>query len=95
VLHKVPTGTSKVPSTSIGIGQTQAIVVTRNGAVAWIVENEFPRSLGPVEYQVHAVDKTGSRVLASGTDVDPRSLVLKGSTMYWKQARRRFSGTLH
>jgi hypothetical protein len=92
VLREVPTGTPKSPHPGlVGAGSTTAIVVTSDAAVAWIVESEFK----PQEYQVHAVDKSGSRLLASGPGVGPSSLALAGSTLYWTQACRPFSAPLN
>jgi hypothetical protein len=91
VMHKLPTGTPVTPRPSwVGIGPTTALVVKGDGAVAWIVETGYP-----TEYQVHAVDKTGSRVLASGADIDPSSLALAGHTLYWTQGGQPFSASLN
>jgi hypothetical protein len=91
VIRKLPTGTPVTPKPSwVGIGLTTAIVVKSDGAVAWIVETGFP-----TEYQVHAVDKSGSRVLASGADIGPSSLALAGNTLYWTQGGQPFSASLH
>jgi hypothetical protein len=46
-------------------------------------------------YQVHAADTTGSRLLASGANIDPTSLALAGRTIYWMQGGRSFSATLN
>jgi hypothetical protein len=86
VLRSVPTGTSTNPMVR-GAGPTTAIAVKKDGAVAWIVE----ASHEPNRYEVHAVDKSGSRLLASGADVDPSSLALAGSTLYWTQGGKAFS----
>jgi hypothetical protein len=89
VLHDVPTGTSNPPyPTLVGDGPTTAIVVKSDGAVAWIVENLL-------KYEVHALDKTGNRVLASGSDIEPHSLALAGSTLYWMQGGKPMSAVLH
>jgi hypothetical protein len=93
VVRKLPTGTPTKPPTSplsAGIGPTTAIVVKPDGAVAWIVETGYPS-----EYQVHAVDSSGSRTLASGTDIDPSSLALAGSTLYWMQNGQAMSAPLN
>ncbi len=71
-------------------GPVSAIVVKQDGAVAWISE---PLAGGPI--QVHAVDRTGSRLLASSEIVEPKSLVLVGSTLYWAEAGKRRSTVLH
>jgi hypothetical protein len=70
-------------------GPVSAIVVKQDGAVAWISE---PLAGGPI--QVHAVDRTGSRLLASSEIVEPKSLVLVGSTLYWAEAGIRKSVAL-
>lgn len=91
VLHRVLTGTSPTPNpNNKGIGSVVAFVVKRDGAVAWMLEVGHP----PFEYQVHAVDKHGSRVLASGPDIDPSSLKLTGSTLSWTQNGQPFTGSL-
>ena len=69
VIHKVPTGTPTPPNPHFaGTGPTTAIVVKNDGAVAWIAR----ASEGG--YQVHALDKTGGRLLASGADIEPYAL---------------------
>lgn len=94
VLHKLPTGTPNPPSAQlVGDGYAVAIVVKSDGAVAWIVRTRIEPQ--PNEYQVRAVDKSGSRLLASGTAIDPSSLALAGSTLYWTQGGRPFSAFLN
>jgi hypothetical protein len=98
VLHEVPTGTPLTPNPdpmSVGLGPAVAIVVKGDGAVAWIVRDREETKGGPGYYQVHAVDKTGSRVLAAGTDIDPSSLALAGSTLYWTQGGQPASASLN
>jgi hypothetical protein len=91
VIREIPTGTPAPPITdTIGAGPTTAIVVKPDGAVAWIVETGYP-----TEYQVHAVDSSGSRTLASGANVDPSSLALAGSTLYWTQNGQAMSAPLN
>jgi hypothetical protein len=92
ILHEVPTGTPSQPHPGdIGVGPAVAIVVKRDGAVAWIVESGFM----PSEYQVHAVDKTGSRLLASDTNIAPSSLKLTGSKLQWTQGGTQASTVLN
>lgn len=92
VVHRVPTGTSAIPTPRyVGLGSAVAIVVKNDGSVAWIVETGYPIA----EYQVHAVDKSGGRVLASGTNIDSHSLALAGGTLYWTQGGKPFSTTLN
>jgi len=94
VLYEVPTNeaaanSSLLRSESDGRGPAVSVVLKTDGSVAWINEfglvvNKFG-TVHPMEYEVHAVDKNGSRVLGSGTNVDPHSLALAGSTLYWTQ----------
>jgi hypothetical protein len=73
-----------------GIGPITSLVVKPDAAVAWIVNTDEENG----GYQVHAADKTGPRVLATGADIAPGSLALAGSTLYWTQGGRPFSGVL-
>ena len=63
LLHRVPTGTSAPTGPA-----AKAIVVKSDGAVAWIVDTAGG-------YQVRAVDRTGSHVVAIGSDIAPGSLI--------------------
>lgn len=91
-LHVVPTGTPMLTEPPyVGVGSATTIVVKTNGSLAWIVKT----IRGPTEYQVHAIDERGSHLLASGTSIEPFSLALAGSTLYWTQARTPFSATLN
>ncbi len=91
VLHREATGMPSAPSSeNVGVGATVAIVVKSDGAVAWTNEDESRTS-----YQVHAVDESGSRLLASGGDIDPHSLALAGSTLYWTQGGQPYSAPLN
>jgi hypothetical protein len=96
-LRKEPTG---VPATLgsepefeaiAGIGHTTSIAVKSDGSVAWIVNPNEASG----HYQVHAADTAGSRMLASGADIDPTSLALAGSTLYWTQGGRPQSALLN
>jgi hypothetical protein len=89
VEHEVPTGTQATPNPHhVGVGPVTAIVVKADGAVAWIAEGED----GP---EVHALDKTGSRVLATGEDIKPHALGLKGSELYWSQGGKWMTASLN
>jgi hypothetical protein len=92
VLHKVITETLRPEaiSVSVAVGPLVALVVKSDGAVAWIVETGFPK-----EYRVYAIDESGTRSLASGADIDPTSLALAGSTLYWTQGGKPASATLN
>jgi hypothetical protein len=94
-LRDEPTGKAKSPGgepeLEFGIGHTATIVVKTNGSVAWILETSAQED----RYQVHAADTTGSRLVASGPDIDPSSLALAGSTLYWTQGGKPSSATLN
>ncbi|HEY3760058.1 MAG TPA: hypothetical protein VGL37_09865 [Solirubrobacteraceae bacterium] len=91
VVREVPTGTPATPNKSVvGIGPTTSILVKDDGAVAWIVETGFPTT-----YQVHAIDSNGSRVVASGSDIDPSSLALAANTIYWTAGSTAMSAPLN
>jgi hypothetical protein len=96
VLHRVPTGTPAKPQPpDVGIGRTTSIVVNGDGAVAWIVatgEEVAGKDVG--SYQLRVLDKSGGRVLAVGPEVDPHSLALAGSTLYWTQGGKPESASL-
>jgi DNA-binding beta-propeller fold protein YncE len=96
-LHRLPTGTPTTPPENgdVGVGPATGIVVKSDGAVAWIVDAGRNSVLnGPLIYEVHAVDRTGSRVLASGSEIDPSSLALAGSRLYWMQGGKPMSAVL-
>jgi hypothetical protein len=95
VLHRVPTGTAQLPRPQVvGDGGVVAIVAKADGAVAWIVQTFYSSNSAPSEYEVHAVDKTGNRLLASGAQINSHSLALAGSTLYWTQGGKPMSATL-
>lgn len=114
VLHEVPTGTLLKPEPRhVGVGPVVALVLKSDGSVAWIAE-DYERSsklygAGAPYFDVCATDKTGARLLASGTDIDPSSLSLSvgsfgvggirrpivGSTVYWTQGGRTESAVLN
>jgi hypothetical protein len=89
LLHRMPNGSPGKPG-DIGLGETTAIVVKGDGSVAWIVR--AGAALGGI--QVRSVDKTGSHVLAVSPEVDPDSLALAGSTLYWTQGGKSMSAKL-
>jgi hypothetical protein len=96
VLHKLEVGTP--PAIETGDGYATAIVVKSDGSVAWIVGHNFVpvESPGPPPvYEVEAIDQTGRRLLAAGTEISPRSLALVGSTLYWTQGGKPYSAALN
>jgi hypothetical protein len=105
VLRREPTGGSKLtpsihnynvpePGDYVGVGPALDVVVKGDGSVAWIVHNHLS-SLVPPKYEVHVVDRLGSRIVASNPDIGPSSLALAGSTLYWTQDGKPFSALLN
>jgi hypothetical protein len=91
VLHRVPTGTAPANPFVVGVGPAVSIVVKIDGAVAWVAK--APPSEGT--YQLHVLDKTGTRLLASGTDIAPSSLAIAGSRLYWMDGANPDSAPLN
>jgi hypothetical protein len=88
----------RLPSDVLGpdrAGPVMMIVVKSNGSVAWIVQDSGATTSQPAEYEVHAADASGERVLASGAGIDPSSLALAGSTVYWTQEGHPASAPLN
>lgn len=113
VLHDVPTGTPLKPEPRyVGVGNVVALLVKSDGSVAWVADDyersSVPSGTGVPFFDVYAVDRAGTRLLASGRNVDPSSLALSvggtnigyhseavaGSTLYWTQGGQVFSTTL-
>jgi hypothetical protein len=90
ILHRTPTGAQNRPK-FVGDGPTTAIVVKADGAVAWITDTVQSEN----RYQVHALDNTGERTLAVGSSIDPNSLALASSTLYWTQGMKPESAVLN
>jgi hypothetical protein len=84
-----PRGTATEPVEHVtGDGYVLDLVLRRDGAVAWINEG------GRGQYEVHAADRSGERMLASGTSIDPKSLKLGAGKLYWAQGAKPFSASL-
>jgi hypothetical protein len=115
VLRRLPTGVPLMPKPGyVGVGNVVALVVKSDGSVAWIAD-DYERSSGTATasefsyFDVWATDKSGSRLLASGSDIDPSSLALSvggtnigyysrtlaGNTLSWTQGGKPFSATLN
>jgi hypothetical protein len=95
VLRRLRTNTPGPVNT---LGSVEALVLKSNGAVAWVAQAHLPTAIpnGPREYEVYAADATGeSRLLASGSGIEPASLALAGSTVYWTQQGHAVSAPLN
>jgi hypothetical protein len=101
VLHRVPNGTPPTPEPGVvGIDNIVSLVLKSDGAVTWIAEDgntispSNPSASVPA-YEVEAVDASGTRLLASGAEIDPHSLRLAGNTAYWTQDGKTMSTKLN
>jgi hypothetical protein len=95
VLRRLRTNTPGPLNTA---GALETLVLKSDGAVAWVAQAHLPTAVpnGPREYEVYAADATGeSRLLASGSGIEPASLALAGSTVYWIQGGRPVSASLN
>jgi hypothetical protein len=111
VLHDVPTGAALKPKPgSVGVGNIVALVLKSDGSVAWIAKDTERSATAKATYfDVYATDKSGTRLLAFGTNIDPSSLALSigathlgyypdalaGGTLFWTQGGQSFSTTLN
>jgi hypothetical protein len=119
MLHKVPTGAPLKPGPGYaGVGNLVALVLKSDGSVAWVAEDYERTAAGPPVgqegtrlsyFDVYACDKSGTRLLAAGTNVDPSSLALStgatgisgypssiaGSTVSWTQGGVSASAVLN
>ena len=87
----MPTGVTSPPHQHfVGDGSVTAIQVKSDGAVAWILDTVQSTN----RYQIHALDATGERVLAVGSNIAPISLALTGSTLFWTQGGKSMPAML-
>lgn len=101
LIRHIPTGTPITKERYFtGVGTVVSIVLKNNGSVAWLAK-DFDRSrpegaLGPEIsfYDIYAAEGATTRLLASGTNINPSSLALAGSTVYWTQAGKPASAQL-
>lgn len=96
VMRKLHTGGPPRGLCWICDGVAVALVLKENGSLAWLTED------GRFDYstELHAVDRTGSRILAygtkfEGTEIDGRSLVVDKNTLHWTQGGKPMSAPLN
>jgi hypothetical protein len=95
MVHALPTGTADPRMRNlVGNGPTTQIVVKADGAVAWVVQT-VGESGQPATYEVHAADRDGARLVASGPDIAPHSLASAKDTLYWTQGGKPASAKLN
>jgi hypothetical protein len=92
VLHRVTTGTSSPPS--LCFGAVLSLLVNSEGATAWVADGRQPETKVRLS-EVHLVDSAGSQLLASSTEIEPLSLALGGSTLYWTQGGKPASALVN
>ena len=89
VIRRLPTGSAN-PHEPLLVGNGQrTVAIAREERRLGCLDQRI--QLYSAEYEVHAVDRSGSRVLSAGADIDPHSLALAGSTLYWIQAGKPMS----
>jgi hypothetical protein len=111
VLHRTSTGSSNPPGET-GADPATAIVVKRDGAIAWITQViedvplpqapcigpnpcAAPLLFEPVTHStIHALDRSGNRLIASATNIEPLSLTLKGDSLHWTRGGTPMSASL-
>jgi hypothetical protein len=94
-LHRVRTATPPCEPKPYEGAIVESLRLKEDGAVAWIAADEQRHCSVPFNmYEVHALDSSGGRVLATGTDINPKSLALAGSTISWRQGGRPYSASL-
>jgi hypothetical protein len=75
-----------------------SILVKSDGSAVWIAENLKESAKGQPFYEVHIVNKSGTQLLAAGSDIDPSSPALKslkfsGSSNSWSRSHfKKFWG---
>lgn len=73
------------------------VAVKRNGSTAWIwgiQRLDENRVVGPMSIEVEKLDTHGRAQLDAAPDIDPRSLALSGSRLYWLKAGGPRTGRL-
>jgi hypothetical protein len=95
VLHNLPTGSGPpIEAGSVGVGPAVSILVKSDGSAAWIAENLKESAKGKPFYEVHIVNRSGTQLLAAGSEIDPSSLALGGNIVYWTQGGKPYSAPL-
>jgi hypothetical protein len=95
-VHSVPTGSLLRPRRySEGVGSVTMLVVRRDGAVAWIAQdNERTNGEPPTYYDIYASGRHGTRLLAHGRQIRGSYLRLVGMGVQWTEAGKRRAAVL-
>jgi hypothetical protein len=65
------------------LGLPVALSMARNGSLAIITALLKDDPSNPQQYEVRRIDRGGATALDTGPDVDPQSLAVAGSWVYW------------
>jgi hypothetical protein len=79
------------------ISSVEALALSRRGAVAWVVLHSTDRDaagMPRVPVGLRAVDAAGRRLLDKGEGIDPASLRVDGSRLWWTNAGEAHSAQL-
>jgi hypothetical protein len=79
----------------VGVGPALKVAVKSNGSVAWLADNRNLRAEGPSHYEIHVLDRGGSRVVASAANIFPSTFRLDGDALHWWQGGKRKSAPLN
>jgi hypothetical protein len=79
---------------SIGDLRVEDLELKKNGSIGWIASRSRFQG-GPIQ-EVYKSDTRGKATLVdSGEDIDPKSLTLSGSILYWTKAGQAYSASLN
>jgi hypothetical protein len=101
LLHRLLSGVQlqpHPPGYSKGVGPVRSVVLKSDGAVAWIAYDFLRTIAGGSPYRsyfdLYAAEASGERLVAAGTEINPFSLALAGSTLYWTEGGKPMSEPL-
>lgn len=75
----IPAGGPLAPPVSSGV-DVIALVLSSRGGLAWIVRDP---TVTPTQYEVHKFDAGSATLVDRAPGIDPASLALADSTVYW------------
>jgi hypothetical protein len=75
-------------------GPAASLVLRPNGDLAWITDTPKFRVTSAGAHQVYTLEGSERHMIASGDNIEERSLALAGETIYWTQGGKPFSAPL-